>query len=166
MPATTASRTWCGRRWNSATPIVTAMTTWTAKPAAEPTQTNRGRPRVDMTRDANIVLSGSSPMKMIGKTAKTTAKSTGPFLSPPNVACPGWLPRSAAGRAQPARPLAGVIQERLSRHGEDRLVVALAPQVEQLQGDGVTAVAHRSRAVEDGVDDGGCGLGGVDDTGV
>ena len=45
-----------------------------------------GRPtRVDMTKDANIVLSGSSPRKMIGKTAKTTANCTGTFLSIPNV---------------------------------------------------------------------------------
>ena len=35
-----------------------------------------GRPRVDITSEANIVLSGSSPKKMIGKTATTTASCT------------------------------------------------------------------------------------------
>jgi len=36
-----------------------------------------GRPRDPMTSDANIDLSGSSAMKMAGKTAATIAKSTG-----------------------------------------------------------------------------------------
>ncbi len=34
-----------------------------------------------------MVLSGSSPKKMIGKTATTTASCTTTFLSRPNVAC-------------------------------------------------------------------------------
>ena len=61
IAATKASRARCGNRWNSATPMVTAITTWTAKAAAAPSHTMKGRPRVDITSDANIVLSGSSP---------------------------------------------------------------------------------------------------------
>ena len=51
------------------------------KAPAAPSQTENGLPRVDNTRDANMVLSGSSPMKMIGKTATTTAKFTLTFLA-------------------------------------------------------------------------------------
>ncbi len=90
MAATKASRARRGRRWNSATPIVTAITTWTANAVAAPSHTMKGRPRVDMTNDANIVLSGSSPKKMIGKTATMTSSCTATFLSRfwvPNVAC-------------------------------------------------------------------------------
>ena len=54
--------------------MVVAMTTWTRKAAAAPAHTASGLPRVDMTKDANIVLSGSSPTKMIGNTAAATAK--------------------------------------------------------------------------------------------
>ena len=57
------------------------MTTWTEKAAAAPSQTEKGRPRVDMTKEANIVLSGSSPKKMIGYTATMTASCTPTFLS-------------------------------------------------------------------------------------
>jgi hypothetical protein len=39
-----------------------------------PSQTAPGRPRVDMTREANIVLSGSSPRKMTGNTAAAMAR--------------------------------------------------------------------------------------------
>ena len=39
------------------------------KGPGRPSQTKRGLPRVDMTSEANMVLSGSSPRKMIGKTA-------------------------------------------------------------------------------------------------
>ncbi len=86
MAATIACTARCGSRWKMATPMVTAMTTCTAKAAAAPSHTTNGRPRVERTRDANIVLSGSSPRKMIGKTAKTTSSCTGPFLSDSNVA--------------------------------------------------------------------------------
>ena len=72
MPSTTR---W-GRRWKRATPIVTAMATWTTNAVAAPSQTENGRPRVDMTMEANIVLSGSSPRKMIGKTAAAMAMFT------------------------------------------------------------------------------------------
>jgi hypothetical protein len=48
--------------------MVTAIATWTANAVAAPSQTALGRPRKDKTSDANIVLSGSSPMKMIGNT--------------------------------------------------------------------------------------------------
>jgi len=44
-----------------------------------------------MTSEANIVLSGNSPMKMIGKTATTMAKFTATFL----VVEPGGPPGGA-----------------------------------------------------------------------
>ena len=75
-PATTKSTTDCGRILKSATPIVTAITTCTKKAPAAPNHTESGFPRVARTSDANIVLSGSSPMKMTGKTAAMTASDT------------------------------------------------------------------------------------------
>ncbi len=65
--------------------MVTAITTWTANATAAPAQTTAGRPRVDITNDANIVLSGSSPRKMIGNTAMATAGCTGSFLTASTV---------------------------------------------------------------------------------
>jgi len=53
----------------SRTPTVMAITTRTAKAAVAPIQTAKGRPRVAMTREANMVLSGSSPRKITGRTA-------------------------------------------------------------------------------------------------
>ena len=58
-------------------------TTWTRKAPAAPNHTKRGLPRVDMTSEANMVLSGNSPMKMIGKTATMMAKFTATFLAGP-----------------------------------------------------------------------------------
>jgi hypothetical protein len=55
-----------------ATPTLTAMATCTAKAATAPSHTMAGRPLVDRTSDANIVLSGSSPGKTTGKTATRT----------------------------------------------------------------------------------------------
>jgi hypothetical protein len=45
-----------------------------------------GRPRVAMTREANMVLSGSSPRKITGKTAAATARLTLALISPPSRA--------------------------------------------------------------------------------
>ncbi len=59
-----------------ATPTVVAMTTCTTKAPAAPSHTCRGRPRVAMTRLANMVLSGSSPMKMMGNTASAISGFT------------------------------------------------------------------------------------------
>ena len=56
--------------------MVVAITTCTANAAVAPSQTAKGRPRVAMTREANMVLSGSSPRKITGKTAATTARFT------------------------------------------------------------------------------------------
>ena len=77
IKATIPSRTRWGTRWKRATPMVTAMTTWTRNAPAAPIHTANGLPRVAMTSEANMVLSGSSPKKMIGKTAKTTATFDG-----------------------------------------------------------------------------------------
>jgi hypothetical protein len=52
------------------------MTTWTRNADAAPTQTATGLPRVARTSEANIVLSGSSPRKTIGKTARMIAMCT------------------------------------------------------------------------------------------
>ena len=56
-----------------------AITTRTAKAAVAPIQTAKGRPRVAMTREANMVLSGSSPRKITGKTAAAAEVHAGPF---------------------------------------------------------------------------------------
>jgi hypothetical protein len=58
----------------SRTPTVVAITTCTAKAAVAPSRRAKGWPRVAMTRvamtrEANMVLSGSSPRKITGKTA-------------------------------------------------------------------------------------------------
>ena len=67
--------------------MVTAMATWTTNAAAAPSQTEKGWPRVAMTSEANMVLSGSSPMKMTGKTAAAMARFTSTFLAGPK-GCP------------------------------------------------------------------------------
>ena len=56
--------------------MVEAITTWTRKAPAAPIHTESGLPRVDMTSEANMVLSGNSPTKMIGKTAAMIAMCT------------------------------------------------------------------------------------------
>ena len=63
------------------TPMVVAMRTWTRNAAAAPNHTWCGLPLVAMTRLANIVLSGSSPMKITGNTASVTRGRTGPVSS-------------------------------------------------------------------------------------
>jgi hypothetical protein len=73
--ATTASTRRCGRTANSVAPTVTAIATWTVKARAAPAHTALGLPRVAISSDANIVLSGSSATKMIGKTAAAIARS-------------------------------------------------------------------------------------------
>jgi hypothetical protein len=65
-----------GRRWKRVTPTVTAITAGTTKAPAAPSQTAKGLPCDDITSEANIVLSGNSPRKMIGKTVTTMAIST------------------------------------------------------------------------------------------
>src|SRR5580692_1084606 len=77
MPSTTR----CWRRAKMATPTVAALTTCTKNAPAAPSHTASGRPRVAMTRLANMVLSGSSPMKMTGKTARAIAGSTAPSIA-------------------------------------------------------------------------------------
>ena len=72
--ATSADTTRSGRSLKIATPIVVAMTTCTRNAAAAPNHTAIGFPRDARTSDANIVLSGSSPKKMTGKTAAAIAK--------------------------------------------------------------------------------------------
>jgi hypothetical protein len=52
-----------------------AIATWTRNVAAAPSHTESGRPRVDKRRLANIVLSGSSPKKISGKTVATMERS-------------------------------------------------------------------------------------------
>ena len=63
--------------------MVMAITTWTRKAPAAPIHTDNGLPRVDMTSEANMVLSGSSPTKMMGKTAAMIAMCTVTFLAGP-----------------------------------------------------------------------------------
>ena len=93
MTATMASTTRWGRSLKMATPMVVAITTWTKKAPAAPSQTWSGRPLVAITRLANMVLSGSSPRKMIGKTASTNQGIHGGILVGP----------THSGRS-PARP--------------------------------------------------------------
>src|SRR5258707_1379076 len=76
VSATATSTARWGRMSVSRTPTVVAITTCTAKAAGAPTQTAKGRPRVATTREANMVLSGSSPGKITGKTAAATAGFT------------------------------------------------------------------------------------------
>ena len=76
MTATTASTTCGASRWNTTVPRVVAITTCTTKAPAEPSQTAKGRPRVDITSEATMVLSGSSPTKITAKTAPMTARFT------------------------------------------------------------------------------------------
>jgi len=59
--------------------MVVAITTWRRNAPAAPNHTERGLPRVDSTNEANMVLSGSSPTKMIGKTAAMIAMCIRPF---------------------------------------------------------------------------------------
>jgi len=73
--ATTASTRRCGKTAKSVAPTVTAIPTWIVKARAAPTHTALGRPRVAISSDANIVLSGNSATKMIGKTAAAIARS-------------------------------------------------------------------------------------------
>src|SRR3979411_502737 len=95
-----------GRIANRPTPTVVAMATWTAKAPAAPNHTARGRPVDANTRDANMVLSGSSPTKITGKTAATMAnfmdtsrRGEGvPALRAPDVAAATGSPgRACAG---------------------------------------------------------------------
>jgi len=108
MTATTPASTRSGRTWKRATPTVTAMTAWTTKAPAAPSHTDHGLPRVDITSEANIVLSGSSPTKITGKTAATMArfvcgvphadrKGTG-FAPAPTT----WLGRRSRPPARPS----------------------------------------------------------------
>ncbi len=59
--------------------MLTAIATCTANASAAPIQTASGRPRDARMSDANIVLSGSSPKKISGKTARTMPSCTGGF---------------------------------------------------------------------------------------
>ena len=47
-----------------------------------------------------------------------------------------------------------LVEQGPAGQGEDRLVVALAPQVEQLERNGVAPVPHRARVVENRIDHG------------
>lgn len=61
---------------------MTAIVACTTKAPAAPSQTENGfHPRVDITSEANIVLSGNSPKKITGKTVATTTKFISPFLT-------------------------------------------------------------------------------------
>src|SRR5580704_3495538 len=142
MAATTASTARCGRMRNRATPMVTAIATWTRKAPAAPSQTENGLPRVDNTRDANMVLSGSSPMKMIGKTATTTAKFTLTFLAG-SKGSPSSRPRRH-GRNEglahlPTGPVTGLLAEPACRppiagYSPSRTTLSDPRQANQAQG--------------------------------
>ena len=61
--------------------MVVAITTCTANAAVAPSQTAKGRPRVAMIREANMVLSGSSPRKITAEDHGDDGKvHAGPFL--------------------------------------------------------------------------------------
>src|SRR6476620_4818759 len=69
--------------------MVVAMTACTKNAIAAPIQTKNGLPRVAITRLAIIVLSGSSPMKITGKTATAIARLTRHFFPPATGSTPG-----------------------------------------------------------------------------
>ena len=78
------------------------MAAWTTKAPAAPSQTARGPPRVDITREVNIVLSGKSPKKMIGKTVAAMARLSPQSLTEtPRATRARWRGQFKASRETP-----------------------------------------------------------------
>jgi len=90
----TRSLTRFGRIWNSPTPMLTAITTCTKNAEAAPSHTENGLPRVAITSETNIDLSGSSPMKTAGKTVAMIASRTAMRSNPARSA---WPPEANHG---------------------------------------------------------------------